>query len=238
MESDAAPGETSPGGSRILRHPARGRQWEPAPAGDREAATAIDEHIARYFGAPETVWHELASDLVHVDVHVTPPRPDRPLYTLVTSGMSDRPMNVPPVVDARYAELMIVLPPDWPLTAEAFRDEAAYWPVRLLKTIARLPHAYGTWIGPGHTIPNGDPPEPYAPGVPFTGVLVAPVLRCEDAARTIVTSEGRRISLLALIPVHQAEMDLKLTSGSDALYDAFDRAGVSEVLDPGRPSSV
>jgi hypothetical protein len=205
---------------------------------DRETATAIEEHIARHFGVAETVWHEIASDLVHIDVHVTAPSAERPLYTLVTSGMSDLPMNVPPAVDTPYAELMMALPSDWPLTAEAFRDEAAYWPVRLLKTIARLPHAYGTWIGPGHSVPNGDPPEPYAPGVPFLGVQVAPMLRCEDAARTIVTSEGRRISLLALIPVHQAELNLKLASGSSALYDAFDRAGVSEVLHPGRPSSV
>ena len=238
MESSAAPGEASPGGSRILRHPARGRQREPAATGDRETTTAIEEHIARHFGAPETVWHEIASDLVHIDVHVTPPSAERPRFTLVTSGMSDLPMNVPPAVGTPYAELMMALPPDWPLTAEAFRDEAAYWPVRLLKTIARLPHAYGTWIGPGHSVPNGDPPEPYAPGVPFTGVLVAPMLHCEDAARTIVTGKGRRISLLALIPVHQAEMNLKLASGSGALYDAFDRAGVSEMLDPARPSSV
>jgi hypothetical protein len=54
VESTAAPGEASPGGSRILRHPARGRQWEPAATGDRETTTAIEEHIARHFGAPET----------------------------------------------------------------------------------------------------------------------------------------------------------------------------------------
>lgn len=238
MGSDATSDETSPGGSRILRHPARNREWEPAVAGDLDVGTAIEGHIARYFGAAETVWHEPASDLVHIDVHVTPPSPGRPHYTLVTSGMSDLPMKVPPAIDTPYAELMMALPPDWPLTAEAFWDDAAYWPVHLLKAIARLPHAYGTWIGPEHSIPNGNPPEPYAPSVPFTGVLVAPMLRCEPAARTIVTSEGRRISLLALIPVHQAEMNLKLASGTAALYDAFDRAGVSEVLDPNRPSSV
>jgi hypothetical protein len=80
---------------------------------------------------PGSVWHELASDLVHIDVHVTPPSPGRPRYTLVTSGMSDRPMSVPPGIDSRYAELMTALPADWPLTAEAFRDEATYWPVRV-----------------------------------------------------------------------------------------------------------
>lgn len=37
------------------------------------------------------VWHELVSDLVHLDVHVAEPTPARPYYTVVTSGMSDRP---------------------------------------------------------------------------------------------------------------------------------------------------
>jgi len=182
-----------------------------------ETIEAIDRHIARYFGPGETVWHELASDLVHIDVNVVEPRAARPFFTLVTSGMSDRPMTVPPEDRSsnQYAELMLCLPADWPLTAEAFRDERAYWPIRLLKTVARLPHQYDTWIAAWHSIPNGDPAEPYASDTPFVGVLVTPMLQCEPAARTIMTDTGKDISLLALVPLHPAEMDLKLTHGTD-----------------------
>jgi hypothetical protein len=170
---------------------------------------------------------------------VVEPRPERPYFTLVTSGMSDRPMMVPTDVgSSQYCELMLCLPADWPMSAEAFEDQRAYWPIGLLKTVARLPHEYNTWIAQWHSVPNGDPAEPYAPGTPFVGVLVTPMLRCEPAARTITTDAGKEISLLALVPVHPAEMDLKLTRGTDALTDGFDRLGVNELLDPARSSSV
>jgi hypothetical protein len=81
--------------SETLRHPVREHGWEPAVEGDADAFDAIDRHIERYFGSIGWVWKELASDLVHIDVHVVEPRPERPYSTLVTSGMSDRPTKVP-----------------------------------------------------------------------------------------------------------------------------------------------
>ncbi|MEU7820994.1 suppressor of fused domain protein [Catellatospora sp. NPDC049133] len=227
----------APVGSGILRHAPRERQWEPAVGGDEETAEAIDRHIEAHFGPIAYVWHEMISDLVRLHVHVVAPTPDRPFYTLVTSGMSELPMASPEGF-SRYAELMISLPADWSLTGEAFRDEAVYWPVRLLKTAARLPHEYRTWLGYWHSIPNGDPAEPYALGTPFAGVLVAPMIRCAPEAGTIVTASGKQISLLALVPLHPAELDLKRANGTDALLEAFSRVDVSEVFDPARPSCV
>ena len=60
------------------------------------------------------------------------------------------------------AELMIALPAEWKLADSQLEDERWYWPIRNLKALARLPHEYETWLGFGHTVPNGDPPEPYA----------------------------------------------------------------------------
>lgn len=208
-------------------------------AGEPGAAEAIERHIEAHFGPISFVWHELASDLVHIDVHVVEPTGDRPWVTLVTSGMSDLPMTVPTRADVSpYAELTMCLPADWPLSQEAFGDERAYWPIRLLKTVARLPHEYRTWIGEWHSVPNGDPAQPYAPELPFVATVVTPMVRCAPEARTITTDGGRQISLLALVPLHPAEIDLKLTLGTDALLEALDRAAVNEVFDPGRPSTV
>jgi hypothetical protein len=224
---------------QTIRYAPSERSWEPAAEGDPATTEAIERHIARHFGEPATVWHEIVSDRVHIDVHVVEPTDARPYFTLVTTGMSDLPMTVPSGDDSsQYAEMMISLPPDWPLSQEAFRDERAYWPIRLLKVIARLPHEYQTWIAEWHTVPNGDPAEPYAPDCPFTGVLLAPMIRCAPEARTIEVDGGKVVTLLALIPLHPAEMDLKLAQGAGALIDAFDRAGVSELLDPARSSSV
>jgi hypothetical protein len=239
MATTSSADDRTPRGAGVVRHTAQTREFEPAGAGEPDTLEAIERHVESHFGPIVTVWHEIVSDLVHVDVHVVEPSADRPYYTLVTSGMSDRPMTVPPDADcSRFAELMLCLPADWPLTANASTDERAYWPIRLLKTVARLPHEYETWIAEWHSMPNGDPAEPYAPGTQFVGVVVVQMIHCAPEAREIITDSGRRISLLALVPLHPAEMILKLTGGTGALIDALDRARITEVLDPARPSSV
>jgi hypothetical protein len=231
--------EGGPRGSGLLRHTPRTRSWDAPDTVDDGGAEAVQRHIEQHFGPVAFVWHEFASELVRLDVHVVAPTERRPCYTLVTVGMSDRAMTVPAGDDSLpYAELMLCLPADWPMTTEAFRDENAYWPIRLLKIVARLPHEYGTWVAEWHSVPNGDPAQPYASDTPFVGALLAPMIRTGPEARTITTAAGRRISLLALVPLHAAEMQLKLTAGTDALLDSFDHIAVSELFDPARPSSV
>src|SRR5258706_3910018 len=164
--------EYSDSGSPIYRHTPKHEEWT-APASDAEALEHLDRHYAQHFGTG-SVFHELVSHLVHLDVHIFEPTAMRNFSVLVTSGMSDQPMQTPPeVADRRYTELLICLPQTWPLSDEAFRDQNHYWPVRWLKTLARLPHEYDTWLGVGHTIPNGDPAEPFAPTTALCGALIA-----------------------------------------------------------------
>lgn len=64
--------------------------------------------------AGQTVFHEIISDKVHIDIHVVAPSKKFPWYTLVTSGMSDVPMRAPEQYpDLAFAELFLCLPPDW-----------------------------------------------------------------------------------------------------------------------------
>lgn len=208
-------------------------------ARDDSPPNALVRHVEKHFGPVVSVFHELAAPFVHIDVHIVRPTPAYPYLTLVTSGMSERPMAVPDGAgDNPFCELMLSLPPGWPMGDDAFRDARAYWPVAVLKQVARLPREQDTWIAGWHTVPNGDPVQPYAPGSPFVGVAVTPMVRCEPAARTFTSTAGQQASLLALVPLHPAELKLKLTEGAEALADAFDRAGVNELLDPERPSSV
>jgi hypothetical protein len=205
--------------------------------GDAESIRAIGEHLARFLGEPETVWHEIVSDLVHLDVHVFPPRPGRSFLVLATSGMSDRAMAVPEGSEAaRHAEVLVCLPPDWPLDLKSFRDERNYWPVRMLKRIGRYPHEYDTWLGRGHTIEDGQPPAPFAPGVPFTSVLIELPVSFPEEFRTVDVNPGKRVAFYALVPLHPDELRLKLTKGLEALEDLFDAHEVGPVIDPRRPS--
>jgi hypothetical protein len=226
-------------GTGIVRHEPRYDGFVAAAGQRQEVAEAIDRHVATHFGPVAFVLHEIASHLVGVHVYVVGPSAERPYQTLVTSGMSERPMTVPDGHGiSPYAELMLCLPADWPLTQAALLDERTGWPVRVLKQVARLPHEYGTWIGEWHSVPNGDPALPYAPGAPFAGAVVTPMLNVRPEARTIDVADGTRINLLALVPLHPAEVMLKVSQGTDALIAALDRGGVSELLDPTRPSLV
>jgi hypothetical protein len=218
----------------------RYRYKAPAPfefaVGSSETIEAVEAHITRHVGPVESVFHEIVSDKVHLDVHFVKAGDGRPCHVLVTSGMSDRPMTLPEGVDApEYAELLICLPPDWKLSQEDFGDEANYWPVRWLKTLARLPHDYRTWLGAGHTVPNGDPPEPFADNTDLCGMLVLPPVRFGDDF-PVLEAGGKRIGFYALIPLYADEMAFKLEHGTGDLLDRFDAAGVDEVVDIGRPS--
>ena len=226
--------ERSGSGAPIWRHD---EAAEPVAGEQTWAAEAIEEHVERHIGPIEGVFHELVSPYVHLDILQVPARTERPWHTLVTCGMSARPMAVPDAEVPRYAELVISLSPFWPLDDESWRDERHYWPVRLLKTLGRLPHEYGTWLGIGHTVPNGDPPERYVPGTKLCGALIAPPLQWPDEAHVLETDNGP-LHFYGVIPLDNDEMQLKLDDGLDALYERLDEAEISEVLIPDRPSSV
>jgi hypothetical protein len=228
--------EVTPGGSEVFRHEPREREFEPA-MGDPDLVEAVGDHLESCFGAEPSVFHELVSDLVHVDVHAVPPSGDRSWTTLVTTGMAEKPMTVPEgLEDARFAELVLALPEGWPLEQEAFDDESNYWPIRLLKTLARVPHEFDTFLWYGHTVPNGDPPEPYAPNTELCCAFIAPVLRAPEEFRRLELPDGRIVAFYGVVPLYEDEMRYKLEQGSDALVDLFDEAGVTELIDPERPS--
>jgi hypothetical protein len=72
--------ETSPGGSRILRHEGAHSSDEPSlSVGDPDLIQAVDDHLDRCFGRTDrSVFHEVLSPMVHVDVHLVPPKEEFP----------------------------------------------------------------------------------------------------------------------------------------------------------------
>jgi hypothetical protein len=146
-------------------------------------------------------------------------------------------MSVPPgAEDYARAELMITLPADWRLEQEAFEDERWYWPVRWVKKLARFPHEVKTWLGYGHTIPNGVPAKPLGPGIKMTGFLVMPPLSMPPESYVLDDGAGPKIHLYALYPLYDDEMTLKLAKGTDAVLGKMEAAGVTDLVNPARPS--
>jgi hypothetical protein len=224
--------ERSKSGIPVLRHDVA------APgelvAGDEALVAAVDAHITRYFGPVAHVQHEIVSTHVHVDLHVVMPTDERPAITVVTSGMSEHPM-----ANGEYAELMLILPPSWPtLDDPGMQTDEGYWPYRLLKQLARLPHEYRTALAIGATVPNGDPPEPYASNTKFCGALIAPMVMPNDEGAETIRYGDREIDLLSVWPLHGDEMRVKLDQGLDRLFDLLDEAEIMEIVHADRPSVV
>lgn len=210
---------------------------EPVSEGDLGLIGAVSDHIERHLGPVEQVFHEIVSPTIHVDLHWVAPSRERPWHTLVTSGMAERPMNVPEeMAEWAFAELLVTLPASWPVSMEAFQDEANYWPVRWLKILARFPHEHGTWLGYGHTIPNGNPPGPLAPSTRLCGMMVVPPAGYSESFFRLPVSGEKTIHFWSLVPLYAEEMDFKLRNGADALLERMDRQGVTEVIDPSRPN--
>jgi len=228
--------ERSESGAPIYRHQARQRDFR-VSAQDPDSLERIEAHIAQYVGQPATVFHEIVSDVVHVDIHIVEPSPSRDYYTLVTTGMSDRPMKTPAQAEGlEYAELLICLPPSWLMSEKAWKQEENYWPVRWLKTLARLPHEYDTWLWAGHTVPNGDPPRRYASNTNLCCALLATPVLFGDPFRKLAVRDGKTVYFHSFLPIYREEVDLKLTSGTNALFDLLGDAGVTELLDVQRPN--
>ncbi len=211
------------------------RTFTPPPA--ELGVETIAGHIERHLGPVASVFHELVSDAVHLDVHWVKPTPARPYHFLVTSGMSDRGMNVPErAATPRHIELVVTLPERWWIGEEAFATENWYWPVRQLKTLARFPHKYDTWLGEGHTVTNDDPPQPLAPGTRLCGALLAPPQHVPQAFRELRIDARRTIHFLAVVPLYEEEMALKMRDGTAALVKLLRKHGVTDVVEPARKS--
>ena len=203
-----------------------------------EEIEAVEEHISKYFGEFEHVFHEIVSPDIHVDICLIPPTEERDYYTLVTMGMGAYQMNVPEELaehKLERAELAIDLPPDWKLDEESLKDERWYWPIRLLKSTARLPIQRDVWLGWGHTV-GIDEGETYAENTELCGcILIDP--QTSDDNRTIgELPNGDTVNFYQLIPLYHDEIEYKIEHGAEALLDQL-RSVVSFVVDPDRPSA-
>jgi hypothetical protein len=220
-------------GAPVFRYTDGEKEWESARG--EECIEEISDHIERYIGEVSMVFHEVISDTVHIDVHHVKPTEERPFHTLITSGMSDLKMSVPTEVNStRYMELMVTLPEYWKIDDESFRDEKWYWPIRQLKFLARFPHKFETWLAWGHTIPNGDPAEPFAENTELSGVIILPSVNEPEEFGNLEIDKDKVIEFYSMVPLYDEEMNLKLNRGSDLLLEKFDKHGINDIINPDR----
>ena len=200
--------------------------------------SAIEQHIQSTFGAFDQVFHELDSPDIHVDICVVPPSERRNYYTLVTMGMGAHRMNVPKEL-AEYklerAELAIALPPDWKLDKDSMQEQRWYWPVGLLKVLARLPISNDTWLGFGHTM---EKQSPFAEDTELCAAILTGLqdMDLDTCGEVCILPGGEEVNFYQVLPLYREEMEYKLEHDADALLERL--AAVSFVVCPDRPSCL
>ncbi|MCL1916358.1 MAG: suppressor of fused domain protein [Desulfovibrionaceae bacterium] len=188
-----------------------------------EELNALNAHIERHFGPYRNVLQELVSPDIHVDILILDPIPERPYYTLISQGMGARSMKTPPnhdpLRDGR-AELLICLPPDWP--TDKLDMEEHYWPIGLMKTIARFPIRQDEWLGYGYSIANSGG-RPLIPDTEFRAALLCrPEAFAPESFRCALPDDSL-VNFFQVIPLYNEEVQFKLASGTDMLLSFLDR---------------
>ena len=198
----------------------------------------ILDHVERNIGPIFQSFQEIVSDDLQIDVLHVASSLFRRYEVLVTSGMSAKPMTVPDgSTESAFAEVLALLPRKWPLTKADFNDENTYWPIRMLKDIARQVHQTNTWIGFGHTLAMADSFEqlqPYAPSTNLCACAILPPLTLGEASWCLQRQDGEHVFFWSRYRSTNKNSLSRWTMASDALMDQFDRLGVSDRIEPDR----
>ncbi len=98
---------------------------------------------------------------------------NKDFVTLVTTGMSDEPMDYSNEESVfKYSELLLKLPSSWIVEKDNIKDQDLFWPLGWLRKVAHIPHIYNGWIEEGVILPNGEPPQPFASNTKLSCIMV------------------------------------------------------------------
>lgn len=188
-------------------------------------------HVTKYLGSvSNTVSEIIPGSRVTVNIHIIPPTKVRDFITLVTTGMSDYAMdNSDEANEVKYAELLLKLPPNWPIDKNDMTDHNNYWPIGWLRKTAHIPHIYDGLLAEGVILPNGEPPQPFASNTMLSCIMV-----CKSRERgleRLVNNQGDIINFYTLIPIYEEERNMALEKGCEYLIEKMNKAGISDVLD-------
>lgn len=234
-KSVVPPGSTSDEKSGAKRASSAASVAKDPAAGSPSAISSTAEVIAYFTTNVGLVDKRSVTELLPSDapvaVHIIKPAGNRKHFTLFTTGLSARAMNVPSgEEDFALAELYIELPGDWKVGA--LKEANWSWPIRWLRRIAAYPHANKTWLGGALTIiANDDPPRPLAPNTPMTSLLLL-------ADRSFKRTDGMTVQLYRLLPLYTEERELEMRKGAPELMRTLDRKSVPFIVDVNRPNAA
>jgi hypothetical protein len=194
---------------------------------------ALVEHVETHVGPIAHVLNVPGPGLLHVDILHVAPTTRRRRHTLVTAGMSMRPMCPPTeAADCRFGELFLSLPADWPLVPGR-PSPASPW-VANLGDLARLAHHRESWLWEGHTVGSPHAGDELFNGSGFTAWIIGSHMSLTHEA-CVADLPDRVVHILSAIPIYPEELQVALRLGSGALFDMLWTMGVDDEVAVGRP---
>lgn len=197
-----------------------------------EQINAYEGFIKESFGEFETVFHEIVSPDIHLDIIVVPPTEENNFYKLITMGMGAYEMNVPKQLmfwEFERAELIIYLPPDWNIGSTEKRD---FWPIEFTKQVARVPINWFTWLGLGHTVSGSPDNEPFADNTGFCSMMLAMAKNHKGEELDFRLPGGEKLNFYQLVPIYPEELEMTEKKGVEPLLEIFEKE--SRVIDLNR----
>ena len=168
----------------------------------------ICQHMEGLFPHRVTrVYREIDSEFLSVNVFVMKAPTKKDFHVLYTTGMSAMPMKLPQEFLPKYkdlerAELLLFLPAKWDILTgyetDADVPDRLWWPVRLMKYLARFPHEFKTWLGWGHTLPNSADCVPYDESTKLCGAMLGAL---QENISMFRTEDDTQINMYCVIPL-------------------------------------
>lgn len=184
----------------------------------------VSDYIEQQYGKSDIVGHEMVSPDIHCDIVIVPPTEEQPYYKLITMGAGAYKMNIPKDLRSYVcdrAEYVIFLPKDWNLQSSKEED---YWPIRMLKTIARLPIRAEDWLCDSHDVQLTEDGSPLAENTGFNScVLMSSIGKNGQEVKPLKLGLiGKKVAFYQLYPLYPEELQFKMEHSFDELMDKMD----------------
>lgn len=206
-------------------------------------ATQIEKHMAHVFpNRKKQVFPEKISEFVQVDIHLLEAPTNKDVQVLYTVGMSALSMTLPKEYLPQFeglqrAELMMFLPAEWKLIPPAEGEDennSIWWPVNLMKYVAKFPHEFQSWLGWGHVLANSAKFEAYDASTELCGTMLGAL---QEEVSVFKAEDGTQINMYALTPLYKEEMLYKEKEGIEALFGKLNQVnGYGMIVFPDRPN--
>lgn len=185
---------------------------------------AVENYIIKNIGDIYTVFHEMYSPDLHVDICVIPPQRGFDYCALVTSGMGSYEMNMPEDLEEyelERAELIMCVPPEM-----VDPSDSDSWFIDIMRTVAHLPLERNSWLAHGHTVGAGQG-NTIDSSMPYNAVILkgANEFNDEPLPKCYLPS-GEVVNFYYLVPIYAEELDFKLSNGASKLFGLFRDSGV------------